>query len=182
MFEPVDMLTLVDYKRTDAPLTRLTLENLDPTIELYYIRFNIIFPEHNFTNNGIYILPSNNTDDTDWTVRYANRDERGMRGCETGSTQISKPFLATGGQGGLATGGRGKPTACIGEAILVNEGISPYMYLKTHYTRIALDYSHISQTTVMSASNIRRNPYDRLHVIANDKTFIGEISIYKDRE
>src|SRR5690606_8978 len=163
-------LTLVDYKRIDTPSTRLTLENLDPTIELYYIRFNIIFPEHS-TNNRIYILPSNNTDDTDWTVRYADRSSGGSG---TGRTEISKPFLATGGQG--------KPTACIGEAILVNEGISPYMYLKTHYTRITLDYSYISQLTVMSASNIRRNPYDRLHVIANDKTFIGEISIYKDRE
>lgn len=172
MFELVDMLTLVDYKRIDTPSTRLTLENLDPTIELYYIRFNIIFPEHNSTDYGIYILPSNNTDDTDWTLRYADRSSGGSG---TGGAWItSKPFLATIGWG--------KPTACIGEAILVNEGISPYMYLKTHYTRITLDYSYISQSTVMSASNIRRNPYDRLHVITNDKTFIGEISIYKDRE
>lgn len=172
MFEPIDMLTLVDYKRIDTPTTQLTLENLDPTIELYYLRFNILFPQNNSNDYGIYILPSNNTDDTNWTVRYADRNNKGSG---TGGAWITpKPFLATVGWG--------KSTACIGEAILVNQGVSPYMYLKTHYTRIILDYSYISQLTVMSASNSQRNPYDKLHIIANTKTFLGEISIYKDRE
>lgn len=169
MFETKDMLTLVDYKKAENPVSRLTLE-VDSNIELYYLRFNIVFPEAHTSDYGIYILPANNIDDTNWSVRYADRNNAGSG---TGGAWITpKPFLATVGWG--------KPTACIGEAILVNEGVSPFMYLKTHYTRTILDYSYISQLSVMSASNIPRNPYDALHIVANKKTFLGEISIYKD--